>query len=98
MTELNEKLLDAVQANCFQSVKQLLELGANPNYSEDDAQLTSLHIAVTFESVDVIPLLITAGADIHAETDEGIMPIQLLPALQRKNITLFLLRLYKFTR
>lgn len=66
---INKKLLDAVIDNCFYSVKQLLEKGADPNYYEDSAKIRPLHFAALYNSLDVIPLLILAGGDLYATTD-----------------------------
>jgi len=86
MSLLNQSLLEAVQHNRPLSVKRLLELGADPNYSEDCAQLASLHIAVTFEFVEVIPPSVTAGAGIHAETDEGITPLEFAISINKRQV------------
>ncbi len=63
---INEQLLDAVIGNHVNQVQALLEQGANPNFFEDEAQLCTLHFAATYDCAEVIPLLITAGANIHA--------------------------------
>lgn len=67
--ELNEKLLDAVINNQADQVKTLLEQGADANCFEDSALVRPLHFAAVYDSADVIPILIAAGADIHAMTD-----------------------------
>ena len=70
MTNLvNEKLLDAVIANRADDVKTLLEQGANPNFHEDSALVRPLHFAAAYDCGDVVPLLIAAGANLHATTD-----------------------------
>lgn len=68
---LNQDLLDAVIANQPSLVLSLLEQGADPNYTEDDAQLTPLHYAALYESVDVVSVLIGAGAKVHTLSANG---------------------------
>lgn len=67
--ELNEKLLDAVINNQADQVKALLEQGADANCFEDSAMVRPLHFAAVYDSADVVPILMAAGADIHAMTD-----------------------------
>ena len=67
--KINKELLDAVIGNHVQTVKRLLENGADPNYFEDEAQIRPLHFAALYNSPDVISLLVMAGADLHATTE-----------------------------
>ena len=67
---LNAALLEAVIQNEPVEVRNLLELGADPNCHEDDALLRPLHLAALYNSPDVIGLLIAAGANLHALTDD----------------------------
>jgi len=69
LTEINPALLDAVIRDDVAQVKVLLEQGADPNFHEDSALIRPLHFAALHNAVNVAPLLITAGADIHATTD-----------------------------
>lgn len=66
---LNEKLLDAVINNQADQVKEFLEQGADANCFEDSALVRPLHFAAVYDSADVVPALMTAGADINAMTD-----------------------------
>jgi ankyrin repeat protein len=61
-------LIDAVIENDVASVHRLLEQGINPNHVLDSAKVTALHHAAQNNALEVIPLLIEAGADIYAET------------------------------
>ncbi len=74
---INKELLDAVIGNHLHSVKCLLEQGADPNYFEDEAQIRPLHFAALYNSPDVIPLLIIAGADTLATTEYEDTPLMI---------------------
>jgi ankyrin repeat protein len=72
MTDKNEHdqaLVAAVIADDTAAVQSLLEQGASVSYTEDSAELQPLHFAALYDSVDVIPLLVMAGADVGALTD-----------------------------
>src|SRR3990167_2708055 len=75
--KMNKDLLDAVIGNHFITVKDLLEKGADPNYFEDEAQIRPLHFAALYNSPDVIPLLVTPGANIFATTEYDDTPLQI---------------------
>jgi ankyrin repeat protein len=75
--KMNKDLLDAVIGNHFVTVKELLEKGADPNFFEDEAQIRPLHFAALYNSPDVIPLLVMAGADIFATTEYDDTPMQI---------------------
>src|SRR3990167_11298087 len=75
--KLNKELLDAVIGNHVHMVKHLLEQGADPNYFEDEAQIQPLHFAALYNSPDVIPLLIMAGANIQAKTEYDDTPLMI---------------------
>lgn len=74
---LNQTLLDAVIGNHKAKVKNLLEEGANPNYFEDEAHIQPLHFAALYNSPDVVPLLVMAGANLHSETEYGDTPLMI---------------------
>jgi ankyrin repeat protein len=61
-------LIEAVIHNDATAVRVALESGADPNACLDHALVTPLHFAAQHNAVDVIPLLITAGAKINART------------------------------
>lgn len=67
--ENNVALIAAVIANDAASVQALLERGAEANCHEDPAQLRPLHFAALYDSPQVVPLLVMAGADVAAMTD-----------------------------
>ncbi len=61
-------LIEAVIHNDLKRVRVELENGADPNGCLDPALVTPLHFAAQHNAVDVVPLLLTAGAKIHAKT------------------------------
>ncbi|ACJ19682.1 CBU_0201 family Dot/Icm type IV secretion system effector [Coxiella burnetii] len=76
-SKINKELLDAVIGNHFHTVKRLLENGADPNYFEDEAQIRPLHFSALYNSPDVVPLLIMAGADLNATTEYDDTPLMI---------------------
>lgn len=90
----NKDLLDAVIGNHFHTVKCLLERGADPNYFEDDAQIRPLHFAALYNSPDIIPLLIMAGADIHATTEYNDTPLTIAERHEHPEVVQVLKRFY----
>jgi ankyrin repeat protein len=69
------KLIEAIIRNNVKGVRELLEEGTNPNSCEDRARVTPLHFAAQNNSLEIAKLLITAGADIAAENEEGDTPL-----------------------
>ncbi len=92
--KLNKELLDAVIGNHVDMVKRLIEQGADPNYFEDEAQIRPLHFAALYNSPDVIPLLIMAGADIHATTEYDDTPLMIAERHDHKEVIETLKRFY----
>lgn len=71
-----EILIDAVIENDVEAVNAILNRGFNPNQSLDTARVTPLHFAAQNGALEVIPLLVEAGADICACTQpEGQTPL-----------------------
>jgi len=66
---LSNHLVKAVIANDVKLVSELLNLGADPNWSLDTASVTPLHHAAQNNSLEVIPLLVEAGALLEAQTE-----------------------------
>ena len=75
--ELNQELLDAVIADSTEGVQRLLERGADANCFEDEAYVRPLHFAALYNSPQVVPLLMIAGADIAAVTDCDDTPLRI---------------------
>lgn len=71
-----EQLIDAIIENDPVRVNQLLNSGCDPNACLDVARVSPLHFAAQNGSLEVIPLLVEAGADICACTQpEGQTPL-----------------------
>lgn len=70
-------LIEAIIDNDVIKVTKILERGINPNEYHDEVQLTPLHFAVQSNAVDVVILLITAGADIDLETEDELTAIDI---------------------
>lgn len=66
--KLIHKLIEAVIDNDPVKVNRLLNLGVDPNACLDDALISPLHFAAQYGALDVIPLLIAAGARLEAMT------------------------------
>lgn len=71
-------LIDAAKKNDAQKVKSLLEKGADPNATLDKAKITPLHFAVQSNALDVVPLLLAAGASLDNKTEEEETPLDIL--------------------
>ena len=61
-------LIEAVIRNDAEAVSEILNHGINPNHSLDSAQLTPLHHAAQANSLEVVPLLVEAGARLGSKT------------------------------
>jgi ankyrin repeat protein len=66
---LSNHLVNAVINNNVQRVGSLLNRGADPNSILDKACVTPLHHAAQNNALEVIPLLIEAGALLEAQTE-----------------------------
>lgn len=67
--ELSSCLIQAVIKNDVKKVSHLLNQGADPNSAVDHANVTPLHYAAQNNALEVIPLLVEAGATLDAETE-----------------------------
>ncbi|OGT98169.1 MAG: hypothetical protein A2298_02340 [Gammaproteobacteria bacterium RIFOXYB2_FULL_38_6] len=76
-------LIEAIISKDLNRVKYLLEAGTDPNYADDVANITPLHYAVSNNFPEAIPLLIIAGADLYAQTDDGETPLDTAKGLPR---------------
>lgn len=65
------ELFEAVSNNDVIQVMKLLEQGTDPNQFNEDNHLNALHFAIQKNAIDVVLLLITAGADITSVTEEN---------------------------
>ena|SRR3990167_359282 len=92
--DLNKALLDAVIGNQAHTVKRLLEQGADPNFFEDESLIRPLHFAALYDSPDVVPLLVMAGADVHATTEYDDTPLMIAERHSHPNVARVLKRFY----
>ena len=58
--------IEAIIKNNTKLVKKFLAEGMSPNVYLDADKISPLHFAAQNNAVDVIPLLVDAGADLHA--------------------------------
>ncbi len=66
------ELFEAVSANDVVRVTRLLERGVDPNLYDGDYHYSALHYAVQCNAMDVVLVLITAGADLNRLTEENL--------------------------
>jgi len=71
----NTLLHHACENDKHDSIKLLLNNGANPNLKENSFGLTPLHWATEYEDMDMVKLLIDNGADPNIPDDNGEKPI-----------------------
>ena len=71
-----DTIVDAVIENDVKLVQQLLDEGADPNLILDEAHVVPLHFAAQNNALEVVPLLVKAGANLHAKIlPEGMTPL-----------------------
>lgn len=74
-SEQYAELVEAVQHGDIDRVREFLELGLDPNYSEDDDGWSLLHWASQEGHTDIIKLLVENGADVDAKFLRNITPL-----------------------
>ena len=72
---LGRALLDAVIGDDDRRVRELLQQGASPNYTEDEDGVRPLHFAALYNALTVVPSLVLAGGDLMAPTECDDTPI-----------------------
>lgn len=81
MLEAKPKVSDLIKAvvmNNPKSVNTILHSGVNPNGTLDADEISPLHYAAQNDAYLVIPLLVEAGANVHAETEpDGYTPLDI---------------------
>ncbi len=64
-------LLNAIYSGYTSHVRRLLDLGADPNLFNRSSHESAIHFAVSFDRIDMIPLLLKRGADYTAVNISG---------------------------
>ena len=76
--DVNGKLLNAVMADDYSEVKNLLEKGANPNFVTSnliDGTATPFHSAVRRNKVNIVRCMLEFGADVNLVDEDGNSPL-----------------------
>ena len=68
-------LLCAADGKHWQTVRLLLDYGANPNYQTRHYQNSTLILAAAFGNKDLVKILLRHGADVSAEDMYGETPL-----------------------
>lgn len=65
--KLNEQIVEAIKNEKLADIKKLLKEGADPNhqFKIDDREFSLLHMAVFYEDIPYVKLLVESGADIN---------------------------------
>ena len=88
------ELFEAVSKNDVFKVMKLLEEGVDPNQLDIDQHYTALHHAVQNNAPDVVLLLVTAGADLNAKTEENLTVFDLARQARDQKMLHLLIRLF----
>lgn len=94
-TTTNEALLDAIINDQPIAVEDLLSNGADPNYEESCSdKLKPLHYAALYNAKKVVPVLVTAGADVNAKAGfDGITALEIATQHRFRDMTRLLTQL-----
>lgn len=87
------ELFEAVTANDVIGVMRLLEKGVDPNQYNVELHYSVLHYAVQTNALDVVMLLVTAGADLNTLTEENLSVYDLASLYQHEEMLNLLLKL-----
>lgn len=71
------EIADAIRHRSFERVEHLLNVSEDYLHARDDSGNQPIHWAVMSRQPDMISLLLSKGADIHAQRPDGARPIQL---------------------
>ena len=65
--KLNEQIVVAIRNEKLSDIKKLLKEGADPNhvFKIDDREFSLLHMAIFYEDMPYVKLLVESGADIN---------------------------------
>ncbi|NP_001166526.1 2-5A-dependent ribonuclease [Cavia porcellus] len=71
MTENGYSLINAIQKEDISQIEQLLKIGADVNFQEEEGGWTPLQNAVQCGNKDIVELLLRHGADLHQRKKNG---------------------------
>jgi ankyrin repeat protein len=77
------RMIRAVRAGDMEELKSMLAKGYDVDLRNKLTGVTSLHMAATVNNVDMIEVLLEAGAEIDAKTKEGLTPLHLATGTNR---------------
>ena len=83
-------LCKAVATGDMDVVKNFIEAGADLNVKSNG--MMPLHYAAKYNRVDMIKVLITAGAKVHSTCDKGLTPLNHAKRANAKDAEMFLKR------
>jgi ankyrin repeat protein len=86
----NSSLQAAVAMGRMETVKLLLERGANVNFVQEPSGLTALHIAASRKDLAVVRLLIQKGAKKDAVSADGKKPVDIARERQNEEVAEYL--------
>ena len=87
---LARELLNAVHRDDTDKVKTLLESGANPNHSVEDAP--PLHTACGNGNIEIVRALVTRGADVDKCDQQGWTPLHFACWWGHKTVVVYLIK------
>jgi ankyrin repeat protein len=93
MRRAKMELFEAVSANDVIRVTKLLERGIDPNQYNGELHYSALHYAVQSNALDVVLLLVTAGADLGSMTEENLTVFDIASEYQHEEMLHLLLKL-----
>lgn len=91
--ELNRRLIEAAKRESLDSVRELLEAGADVNVGEGEGNKgqTSLHQAARAGSVELASLLVSRGANVNARAYGDYTPLHVAAGLGQRAVAEYLI-------
>jgi ankyrin repeat protein len=87
----NKRLLEAVSRGDTETIRVVLEKGANINAKEPHTGATVLHLAIVFKHPELIQFLIDNKADVQAQDNDGFTALHLANMRSKSRIVSVLL-------
>ena len=89
--KLTNNLISYVRSHDIEEIKKLIENGVNLN-EQDKIGNIALHWATWFGYVDIIKMLVNAGADINIQNDDGETSLILAASYHAPHVNLYVIR------